>query len=87
MWRAGTASGALPPPFSTDSFEDLSQQKAGELSVRTVTRGPLGGAFPPSDKTRFDFTGPLRVENGKIADLWLTWGNVTILDQLGHLRV
>jgi predicted ester cyclase len=47
--------------------------------------GPLG-PFPPSGKTaRFNFGGVLRVANGKIAELWVTWDNMTILAQLGHL--
>lgn len=44
------------------------------------------GPFPPSGKkVRFDFGGILRVENGKLAELWITWDNMTILAQLGHL--
>ncbi len=47
--------------------------------------GPMG-PFPPSGKkVRFDFGGVLRVENGKFAELWITWDNLTILTQLGHL--
>jgi predicted ester cyclase len=44
------------------------------------------GPFPPSEKrARFDFSGVLRMENGKIAEWWVTWDNLTILGQLGHL--
>ncbi len=44
------------------------------------------GPFPPSGKkVRFDFAGVLRVENGKFAELWITWDNMAILTQLGHL--
>jgi predicted ester cyclase len=47
--------------------------------------GPLG-PFPPSaKKVRFSFGGVLRVESGKLAELWITWDNMTILAQLGHL--
>jgi steroid delta-isomerase-like uncharacterized protein len=47
--------------------------------------GPLG-PFPPSGKkVRFHFGGVLRVERGKLAELWITWDNMTILAQLGHL--
>jgi len=46
------------------------------------------GPFPPSGKTmRVDFSAVLRVENGKIAEMWVTWDNMTILAQLGHLPV
>lgn len=43
------------------------------------------GPFPPSGKKAcFDFGGVLRVEHGRIAELWITWDNLTILTQLGH---
>jgi steroid delta-isomerase-like uncharacterized protein len=44
------------------------------------------GPFPPSGKRmQVDFAAVLRVENGKIAEMWVTWDNKTILAQLGHL--
>ncbi|MDD7968534.1 ester cyclase [Actinomycetospora lemnae] len=47
--------------------------------------GPLG-PFPAwGRKTSFDFGGIVRVEDGKIAELWVTWDNMVILGQLGHL--
>jgi predicted ester cyclase len=48
-------------------------------------RGQMG-PFPPSGKKmRVDFGAILRVENGKIAELWVTWDNMAALAQLGHL--
>ena len=47
--------------------------------------GPMG-PFPPSGKkARFDFGAVFRVANGKIAEWWVTWDNLAILGQLGHL--
>jgi predicted ester cyclase len=44
------------------------------------------GPFPPSGKKmRVDFGAVLRVENGKIAEMWVTWDNMATLTQLGHL--
>ena len=44
------------------------------------------GPFPPSGRTaRFDFAGIFRAEDGVLAELWITWDNVTVLSQLGHL--
>ncbi len=44
------------------------------------------GPFPPSGrKASFDFAGTARLEGGKLAELWMTWDNMTILAQLGHL--
>lgn len=46
------------------------------------------GPFPPSGRRiNVDFSGVNRFENGKIAETWLTWDNLTGLTQLGHLSV
>jgi predicted ester cyclase len=48
-------------------------------------KGPIG-PFPPSGRrARFDFGAVFRVENGKIAEWWVTWDNMAILRALGHL--
>jgi steroid delta-isomerase-like uncharacterized protein len=48
-------------------------------------RGQMG-PFPPSGKKmQVDFGAILRVENGRIAELWVTWDNLAALAQLGHL--
>jgi steroid delta-isomerase-like uncharacterized protein len=48
-------------------------------------KGPMG-PFPPSGKRlRSDFGAFLRIEDGKIAELWVTWDNLSGLVQLGHL--
>jgi steroid delta-isomerase-like uncharacterized protein len=44
------------------------------------------GPFPPSgNRVSSDFAGYFRVEQGRIAELWVIWDNVTILTQLGHM--
>jgi steroid delta-isomerase-like uncharacterized protein len=44
------------------------------------------GPFPPSGRrARFDFAGVFRIEDGRIAEMWVVWDNVTVLSQLGHL--
>ena len=48
-------------------------------------QGPLG-PFPPSGRrAQFDFGAVFRIEDGKIAEWWVTWDNMTILRALGHL--
>lgn len=75
-------------PDSTQTFTHLVAE--GDLVAVWATyegtqRGQMG-PFPPSGKkVRFDFGAVLRVEKGKIAELWVTWDNMAILAQLGHL--
>jgi steroid delta-isomerase-like uncharacterized protein len=43
------------------------------------------GPFPPSGKrASLDFIAIFRIENDKIAEIWVTWDNLAILSQLGH---
>ena len=43
------------------------------------------GPFPPTNKpVSLDFAGLHRIENGRIAETWITWDNITVLSQLGH---
>jgi predicted ester cyclase len=43
------------------------------------------GPFPASGKrTELDFGGVFRIEKNKIAEIWITWDNLTALTQLGH---
>jgi steroid delta-isomerase-like uncharacterized protein len=45
--------------------------------------GPIGD-LPATGKTvNLDFGGVHRIENGKIAETWVTWDNVSMLTQLG----
>lgn len=48
-------------------------------------RGPLGQIPPTGRKVSFDFAGVFRIEDDKLAELWITWDNMTILRQLGLL--
>lgn len=43
------------------------------------------GPFPSSGKRiDCDFSGIFRFEDGKIAEIWVTWDNLSILAALGH---
>jgi hypothetical protein len=43
------------------------------------------GPFPPSGKkVESTFLRILRLEDGKIAELWVEWDNLAMLTQLGH---
>lgn len=58
------------------------------VSVRaTLTGTQTGpfGPFPPSGKSMsIPFMGILRVEDGKVAEIWVEWDNLNALAQLGH---
>jgi steroid delta-isomerase-like uncharacterized protein len=44
------------------------------------------GLFPPSHKRMLlDVGGIFRIRDGKLAELWITWDNLTSLAQLGHV--
>jgi predicted ester cyclase len=43
------------------------------------------GPFPASgNRVDLKFIGILRIENGKVAEIWVEWDNLTVLTQLGH---
>lgn len=47
-------------------------------------KGPMG-PFPATGKTMESKTMMIfRLENGKIAELWIEWDNLAMLSQLGH---
>jgi predicted ester cyclase len=45
--------------------------------------GQMGPHSPTGKRVDSDFAGIHRIENGKIAETWVTWDNVAILAQLG----
>jgi len=51
----------------------------------TGTQDGAMGPFPPSGKTLdLEFGAIFRIEDGKLAELWVTWDNLAALTQLGH---
>ena len=51
----------------------------------TGTQTGQMGPFPPSGKElEVPFIGLLRIEDGKIAEIWVEWDNLNALAQLGH---
>ena len=53
----------------------------------TVTQqGPMGPFPALNRRMTLEFAGIHRVENGKLAETWLTWDNMAALAQLGHFR-
>ncbi len=75
-------------PDSVQTIKHLVAE--GDLVALWVTyegtqKGPMG-PLPPSDaRAKFDFGAMFRIDGGKIAEWWVTWDNMTVLRQLGHL--
>jgi len=58
---------------------------AARVFYRGTQDGPMG-PFPPSGrKLEIPFLGILRIEDGKIAEIWVEWDNLNPLVKLGHL--
>jgi len=65
--------------FSADNMVAVHATYAG------IQSGPMG-PFPASDKyVEISFISTLRVEEGKIAEMWVEWDNLNIMMQLGHI--
>ncbi len=57
---------------------------AVKASLSGTQTGPFG-PFPPSGKSmKIPFMGILRIEGGRIAEIWVEWDNLNALTQLGH---
>ena len=57
--------------------------KPGEYDDFELSTGP----FPASGKyAKFHFGCVFRLADGKIAEWWVTWDNMEVLRQLGHLQ-
>jgi steroid delta-isomerase-like uncharacterized protein len=48
-------------------------------------RGPIGPLPASGARAQFDFGAVFRMADGKIAEWWVTWDNMTVLRQLGHM--
>lgn len=52
----------------------------------TGTQEGAMGPFPPSGKRMvLEFSSIFRIEEGKIAEMWVIWDNMSALTQLGHV--
>ena len=75
-------------PDSVQTFEHIlvdGDMAAVWATYEGTQTGPIG-PFPASgQRARFWYGGVMRMERGRIAEWWVTWDNMTILAQLGHL--
>lgn len=75
-------------PDSVQTFEHIlvdGDMAAVWATYEGTQTGPMG-PFPASGRrARFWYSGVMRMEGARIAEWWVTWDNMTILAQLGHL--
>ncbi len=58
---------------------------AGWLMYEGTQLGPMGPFPPTGRKMRIECGAFMRIEDGRIAELWVTWDNMAALAQLGLL--
>ena len=68
----------------------LSMAAEGDLvgvwaTYEGTQRGAIGALPASGARTQFSFGAMFRMADGKIAEWWITWDNLTILRQLGHM--
>jgi len=89
VWDGRTlVSAGNTPNSDVDAETTFHYRQEGRRVWATYEGTQLGpmGPFPPSgNRARFSFAGVVRVDDGKLAELWITWDNMAILAQLGHL--
>ncbi len=61
------------------------EDKVALLATYRGTQTGAMGPFPPSGKrVESPFMSILRLDGGKIVEMWVEWDNINILTQLGH---
>ena len=57
---------------------------AGYFTYSGTQDGAMGPFPPTNKKADLKYLGILRIEDGKIAEMWVEWDNLAMLTQLGH---
>ena len=52
-------------------------------TYRGTQKGPMGPFAATGNQVELDMAGVFRIQEGKIAELWITWDNLTVFSQLG----
>ena len=75
-------------PDNVQTFEQIVVEgdRAGFWATYEGTQQGDMGPFPANGRrTKFTFGGVAHIRDGRIAEWWVIWDNMTILAQLGHL--
>lgn len=57
---------------------------AGYFTYSGTQEGAMGPFPPTNKKAELKYLGILRIEDGKIVEMWVEWDNIAFLTQLGH---
>ena len=77
---------AFPDWHDTIDFMFASDDRVAYQTTSTGTQTGQIGPFPPTGrKVKLVSIIIQRLENGKVAETWISWDNVALLTQLGHL--
>jgi len=75
----------FPDLHTTSHFLVAEGDMVAAYATTTGTQTESMGSFPATGKKmESDFLSIFRLEEGKIAELWVEWDNLAILTQLGH---
>jgi steroid delta-isomerase-like uncharacterized protein len=58
---------------------------AMKVTYSGTQQGPMGTFPATGKKLTLPYIGILRIEDGKVAEIWVEWDNLHVLSQLGHL--
>jgi steroid delta-isomerase-like uncharacterized protein len=75
---------AFPDNVQTITQMAAEGDRVGILATYEGTHtGPFGDIPATGKPVKFTFAGMFRVADGKLAEFWITWDNVTVMSQLG----
>ena len=67
--------------FGNDNYVAMRATYSGRQS------GQMGPFPATGERFKLPFIGILKIEDGKISEMWVEWDNVFVLNQLGHLEL
>ena len=59
---------------------------AGFFTFTATQEGAMGPFPATGKKVELGYLSMMRLEGGKIAEMWIEWDNLAILSQLGHIH-
>ena len=70
--------------ITTEMLISEGDKVAGYFTYSGTQEGEMGPFPATGKKADLKYLGILRIEDGKIAEMWVEWDNMAFLTQLGH---